>query len=160
MRGGLLPPSRPRAGRAAGLDLLFGIQHVPSGGDSARRAGARHTRQRLERDCAGGGAQGTAAGRTGVGVGEAIIRRLSRRGIKHGFFAQRQGSPSAGATRAFHGRSRLSGGTALRRRDGKKPSRRQSVAALRGGGGSKAQGKGGETVESVPAALRTRRRAL
>src|SRR5882762_5690510 len=83
-----------------------------------------------------------------------------RQRIKHGFLAQRKSSSAAGAAGAFHGRSRLPGGAALRRRDGKKPSGRQSLEALRGGGGPEAQGKGGESVESLPAALRARRRTL
>ena len=46
----------------------------------------------------------------------------------------------------------------LRRGDGKEPPRRQPLAAHRDHGGAEAQGKGGESVESVPAALRARRR--
>ena len=55
--------ARHCAGPAAGLDLLSGVQHVPPGGNFARRAGARPAGQCVERHGTGGGPPSQAAGR-------------------------------------------------------------------------------------------------
>ena len=95
-----------------------------------------------------------------MGVGSAIVRRLVDKGIQNGFFAQRQGSTSAGAGRRLHGCPHLSGGGALRRGDGAEPAQRQSLATPGSHGGTEAQSPGAEFVESFSAAFRARRRPL
>ena len=163
VRGRLLPAARPRAGRAAGLDLLPGLQHVPPDGDFARCAGARPAGQCVERNGIGSGPPREAAGGTGLGLGASDH---STPAVKH------EGAPSMDFSHSD--KVRLLQERLQRFMDAhiypaeplfdeemeKNRARRQSLAAHRDHGGAEAQGEGGEPVESVPAALRARRRAL